>query len=179
MSLNLKQISYNWYMPRSLFLKTISALMLTLFLIILVLAVRFFVHQKVHSLENLATDLATKKQQEISLVKAQQQYKQTTGAREELDKFNLKLDQIVLLIESLESIAKQAGVVINLEHVGGNEGTTFIVKGSGSFSAIYRLIGLVETMPYPVFIESSDMAVSTDDPRKSLWTVSLTLRFII
>lgn len=166
-------------MTKSLFLKTIGALMITIAMIALVTVVRFFIYQKVTSLENLANDLATKKQQEVSLVNIQQQYKQTAVAREKLSSFTLSSDQTVLLIESLESIAKQSEVSMTLEHVGGDAGTVFILKGSGSFSAIYQLVSLIETMPYPVFIEAGTMSVSTYNPRKPVWTTNLTLRFIV
>ena len=166
-------------MTKSLFLKTISALLITFTLAGLVIVVRFFIYQKVDSLETLATNMATKKQQETSLVRIQQQYKQTAVARGKLTDFTLRSDQIVLLIESLESIAKQSGVAMTLEHVGGDEGTVFTLKGSGSFSAIYRLIGLVEVMPYPIFIEAGTMTVSTDNSKKPIWTTTLTLRFIV
>ncbi len=165
-------------MTKSLFLKTIGALLITSVLIGLVIIVRLLIYQKVDSLETLATSLATKKQQEISLANIQQQYKQTAGEREKLNSFTLKSDQIVLLIELLESIAKKSGVAMTLEHVGGNEGTVFILKGSGSFSAIYQLVSLVEAIPYPVFIEAGTMSVSTDNPKKRLWTTGLTLRFV-
>lgn len=92
--------------------------------------------------------------------------KDTEKERNNLSAYFVTKTSAVTFIEQIEKIGKNAGVDLSVNSVSGDAkggGTTQLAfSAAGTFSDIYRLIALVESMPYKVTLKKADMQVTSD-----------------
>lgn len=143
-----------------------SLLILAVAVLLVVVAVNFYMRQKVgvsvdHAV--LARDIVLAEQQNVANEQGLSQTFQTTvAARSRLHELFIPSDKAVELIEALEGIGTQTGAAVDLAAIAadnldasapGTIGSVNVqVTVTGSWSAAMRTLKLVETLPYPVTI---------------------------
>lgn len=92
--------------------------------------------------------------------------KDTEKDRNKLSEYFVTKTNPVAFIEQIEKIGKNAGVDLVVSTVSDttkdNGGIQLSFSATGSFSSVYRLIALVESMPYKVTLRKADVQMSGD-----------------
>jgi hypothetical protein len=164
-----------------LFTKSIVAFGLVLVLVGLVFGFKFMVDQKASAVGEISQSLALATHKRDNLSELQSKVVGLDSQIVKVDNFVISEDDLVLFIESLEKIGQTVGVEVLVDSVQEVEGVTFLVKASGSFDSLYRLISLVDVMPYPVLIEDLKLESLPDTVglTKNIWQADINLRLLV
>jgi len=98
--------------------------------------------------------------------------------RKKIDSIFFDNNTMVDFIESLEEVAKQAGVSLEFTSIIVNEKTKtppmFRFQLSGGFGKIFRYLSLLENMPFPVIIKKAHITNDKDKGWVADFDVALT-----
>jgi hypothetical protein len=104
--------------------------------------------------------------------------KETEKERARLSEYFVTKTNAVTFIEQIEKIGKNADVDLTVNSVSGETKDSGAIalnfSATGSFSALYRLIALVESMPYKATLKKTDMQRS-DQKEKAAWKGNFTV----
>jgi hypothetical protein len=168
-----------------------SLLVLAITVLLVVIAVNFYMRQKVSvSVDHavLARDIVLAEQQNVANEEGLSQiYKSTADARSRLRSLFIPSDKAVALIEALEGIGTQTGATISLASIAadnldasapGSVGSVNVqMSVRGSWPAAMRTLKLVETLPYPISIGTVSLASSGAGPSsKREWQISFGIK---
>lgn len=99
--------------------------------------------------------------------------KETEKERNNLSEYFAAKTSAVTFIEQIEKIGKSAGVDLSVnsvsDEVKGGATTQLTFSAEGSFSALYRLIALVESMPYKVAMKKADIQIGDSKDTIEIW----------
>ncbi|MBI2120032.1 MAG: hypothetical protein HYT94_00210 [Parcubacteria group bacterium] len=156
----------------------IVSLVLIVSLILAYGAIWYSVHVKQ---KETATLYAASNQQESDQEKIRElegTLKDTKESRAKLDEYFIQKANTVTFIEYIEQLGKDAGVALTVSSVTdapkGSVGIQLDFSAAGSFSGLYRLIALVELMPYKIALKKADVQrVETDGQWRGNFTIML------
>lgn len=164
-----------------LFTKSIIALVLTLALVGLVFGFKFMVNKKATQVGELSQSVALASHKRDNLSQLQNKLSGLDSQIFKVDSFVVSADNLVLFIENLERLGQATGVEVLVDSVQETGGVIFLVKASGPFNSLYRLISLIEVMPYPVLIEDlklESLSDTTESP-KNVWQADIVIRLLM
>lgn len=168
-----------------------SLLVLAIAVLLVVVAVNFYMRQKVgvsvdHAV--LARDIVIAEQQNVANEQGlSQTYQATTDARARLHSLFIPSDKAVELIEALEGIGAETGADVTLSSISadnldasdpGTIGSVNVqISATGSWSAVMRTLKLVEALPYPVTVGSVSIQSSGSGAvSNKAWQVAFSLK---
>ncbi len=140
---------------------------------------------KVPEARSLASDISTAKSLEKSTSEILQITENTKDSRAKLASFFVSKESIVSFIEELESLAKQANVVLTMDTpleekeapLSRQASLRLNVKVNGQFSDVMYFVRLIENLPYKIFVDRvvlTSLSISTMVPLPLSKTVSKT-----
>jgi Tfp pilus assembly protein PilO len=135
----------------------------------------------------LAGELQTKKLAAAELTRArailasqQEALEATAATRAKLDSYFVSADNLSVFIEELEKLAAAASVGLNLSSAKLDNknppAAYFTLEIGGSFTAVYKFLGLVENMPFILTLRQVQLDAGQDDKGTKLWRGGLTLQ---
>lgn len=87
--------------------------------------------------------------------------KETEGDRKKLDEYFITKTNTVSFIEKMKQVSRDASVDLSINSISDGEkntdGVSLGFSAKGSFSSLYRLIVLVELMPYKITFKKIDI----------------------
>jgi len=156
------------------FTKSMIVILLIFILVGMAFGFKFIVNKKAVEVEQIGQDLALASHKRENLSKLKRSLSDMEGDIIKINNFTLEKEKLVLFIEDLENLSSQAGVEVLVDSVKEGEQTVFVVKASGSFSSLHRLVGLIENMPYPILIEDLNL----EKLPEGVWQAEVTIRLL-
>lgn len=136
---------------------------------LLLLGVYIFFSYKINSVfdeaESVVHERLSLEAKERQLSKTEDAILSTKDKRLELEKHFITSDELVSFIEYVESLDNISGGTLVIDEVdvndeGGKPALRVSLSASGTYKQIYKLLSLIETMPYEIDIPMFDVSMS-------------------
>ena len=150
-----------------------------------VMAIFYVINQKKTNIESLGVSLALSEKAESSNLFIKRLFDNTKEERKELDAYFIAKDDTVSFIELIENLSRTAGVKISVNSVGVEQSApndqfeyvTVNASASGSFSKLYWLLSLLESVPIKLDIVKFVFEESPDSEKDNKeWRMDVTVK---